>query len=122
MIEPTIYAKLVAQTSLTVLVSDRIYPTVAEENIPELPFVLYKVTNTEPQLVLGGMSGTKRYSVEVDVYGRNKADVDAVASKTTVALTFIAYPVLGSFPTAEASEEVELGYHTNQLFTVWANI
>lgn len=121
MIETTIYQRLSTYAPLTGLVSDRIYPTVAEENIPALPFVLYKVTASNPYLTTTGISGTRRYVVEIDSYGKNKGDVSGVMSQVLNALHgYRGGSVQGCFLVNEADEEVQLGYHGSQAFEMFS--
>ena len=122
MIENTIYSRLTLTPSLTDRVAGRIYPTIPAENVPELPFVVYRVSNTEPQLHTQGVSSITKYTVEIDSYGKNMADATEVMGAARTALHgFRGGEIQGAFLSSQSTEEIEEGYHGQQAFTVWAS-
>jgi Protein of unknown function (DUF3168) len=123
MIENTIYSRLNSTPSLTDRVESRIFPTIPAENVPELPFVVYRVSNTEPQLHSYGVSSLTRYTVEIDCYGKNMTDaVEVMGAARTALHGFRGGEIQGAFLTGQSTEEIEEGYHGQQAFTVWGNL
>ncbi len=121
-IENTIYSRLTSTTALTSAVGSRIYPTIPAENLPALPFAVYRITDTEPQLTTQGVSSLTKYTLEVDSYATTVAVQAAVQAAVRAALHgYRSAGIQGSFLTGQSTEEIVEGFHTKQSFTIWGD-
>lgn len=121
MIENTIYDRLSNTSALTNIVGTSIYPTTPTENT-QLPFLVYTVTSSSPELHLNGDSGLGNYTVQIDAYAINLDTVQQIMAATKAALhTHRAVPVQGVFLTEQATQQEEYGFHGLQTFTAWVS-
>lgn len=122
MIEANIYARLSTFTALTDLIGQKLYPTTPTENT-QLPFVVYNISSTEPQLTTTAPSNLTNYTVDVDIWGINLDDALAIADQTKAALHGYRGGVFqGVFMTGRTLSIEEDGYHESQTYTVWATV
>jgi hypothetical protein len=121
-IEAAIYQRLGTFTPLTDLIGPKLYPTVPTENT-QLPFVVYTISSSEPQLTTTAPSNLTRYALELDIWGINLDDVLAITEQTKAALHgYRGGMFQGIFLTTRNLAIEEDGFHETQSFTVWADI
>lgn len=119
MIESALYTRLSAYTTLTDLVGTNIYPTIPTENTA-LPFLVYRVTSTEPVLTTTGAADLTKYQVDVDVWGVNLDTVLAVLTEARTALhLYQGGNIHRAILTSQSTEEADDGHHGRQQYTVW---
>lgn len=118
--ESEIYSRLSTFTPLTNLVDDRIYPTVPTENT-QLPFLVYQITGSVPQLHTQGASSVTNYALDVNTFAPNLDTVLGVLNQTKAALhCYRTDTIQGSFLTTQTTAQEEDGHHGQQSYSVWA--
>ena len=75
--ESYIAGLLVADTALSALVGNRIYPDAAAQDTLR-PFLLYLRTGTESVALLEGATGEELATMTLEIYGATRAQVDQV--------------------------------------------
>jgi hypothetical protein len=84
-VETAVYARLSGFSDLTDLVSDRIYPTVAEQGAA-YPLVVFNTITTEPTSAMGTDITPTVVRVQVSVYDEQGARCKSVAQQVKAAL------------------------------------
>ena len=98
----------------------RIYPVVATENT-EVPFAVYGVTSTNPNLTLQGQASVTTYTTSIDTFGIDFDTVQAIAEAAKTALHGWreGYVLLAVVTNANAQQE-EFGHHYTLDVTIYA--
>ena len=118
-----VYSRL-NDASITATVSNRIYPTDPQRGT-DWPFLVYRVTNTNPVTSLAGISGLTSYTVQIDVWAKTLATLDSLANAIIGRLhCYRGGNVMGSFLSEQSNEQLSDDtegdiYHTAQTFDVW---
>jgi hypothetical protein len=114
MIEQAIYDRLKT-------VTPNVFPDTPTENT-QLPFVVFRITSSEPQLHTGGVTSLTKYTAEVDAYAVTKAEVSTLQAAAKARLHgYRGGQLQGAFLTTESGEDIQEGYHGLQTFTLWAS-
>lgn len=85
MIGEATYSILAAASDVTDLVSTRIYPELAPENVT-LPYVVFSVISTIPSDIKDGGSPIDRVNVQLDIYASTTVERDSIGEATRTAL------------------------------------
>lgn len=79
-VESDFYAVISGYSTISDLVSDRVYPAGEAPHSPTLPYVVYERIATEPQSGIGGdFGGLERVDVAVDCFADLFDDAVAIA-------------------------------------------
>ena len=81
----TVYAMLAADATLTALVSTKIYPVIAPQNVAS-PFVVYSIASAIPTNTKDRISEVDTMRVQIDCYARTYSQVEAIASAARLAI------------------------------------
>jgi len=84
-VEDGLYAKLVATSAVTALVSARIYPQIAPQSA-DLPLAVYQVVAEVPENHSTGDTGTHRMLVQVGCWATTQASAKAIGDAIETAL------------------------------------
>lgn len=80
-----VYAMLAADATVAALVSTKIYPVIAPQNVAS-PFVVYSIASAIPTNTKDRISELDTMRVQVDCYGRTYAQVEAISSAVRLAI------------------------------------
>ena len=124
MITDSIYTRLSTDSTLSTLVGSRIYPTTPDENTT-LPFLVYSLSSSEPQLTTDSASTVTKFAVDIDVYDRTQSSVAIIlAQLTTLLQGWRGGNVQGSFRQTESIDAIsppdgDPVYQGSHTYSVW---
>ncbi|MCP5017108.1 MAG: DUF3168 domain-containing protein [Ketobacter sp.] len=98
-IESAIYSHLSTKSSITALVSDRIYPQIAP-NSAEYPFITYNIVTEDHDHSMGGATGLANLILQLDVW--------ASTVPTQVSLSEALRNALDGFKGLMGSEDLDI--------------
>lgn len=84
-IETDLYSTLSNDAGVTALVSDRIYPNLAEEDDPR-PYIVYQLITGERLSTITGVNDARRKRVQISCHADTYASAKAVAAAVYAAL------------------------------------
>jgi hypothetical protein len=123
-ISTAIYSRL-NDTTITSIVGSRIYPTEPNQGT-DFPFIVYRVTKSNPVTSMAGLSGMTTYTIQVDVWSKSVSSSDSLTNAIAARLhCYRGGNITGSFLSDQSNEQLSDDtegdiYHASQLFTVWA--
>lgn len=121
--ESLIYARLSGDPTLTAL-CPTLTPDVPTVNT-ELPFIVYYVSGTEPQIHLGGVSSLTEYQMTIEVIAKYFDAANTIANRVAVLLHgYRSMPdIQGCFLTARESvpeDDADQFSHISMQFKIFA--
>lgn len=102
-------------------VTPNVYPDYPAENT-SLPYVVYRVTSTEPTLSLSGPTALSKFTVQIDTHAETFAGVAQLQADINTQLQgYRGGSVQGCFLSTQSAEETDdESFQGVQVFSVWS--